>query len=58
LGRVAEEQRDFVAAEQWYQRALAGFRKLNDPHRGAIVEQALDRIAELKRQPATDGDGE
>lgn len=58
LGCVALQLRDVAAAEQWFQRALVVYEKFDDQHNLAIVTRGLERIAELKRQAAADGDGE
>jgi tetratricopeptide (TPR) repeat protein len=58
LGIIAEEQRDFAAAETWYRKALAVFEKLNDAHSGEVVKRSLARLAELQQQDSEGDDSE
>ena len=51
LGRVAEEQRDFAAAEGWYRKALAIFERLHDLHLATVVQKSLQRLAEQRENP-------
>ncbi len=52
LGRVAEERRDFDAAEAWYRKALAVFERLGDGHGAGIARRSLARAGEGKRRGA------
>ena len=49
LGRVAEERRDFVQAEAWYQKSLAIFEQQGNEHGAAITYHQLGRVAEERR---------
>ncbi len=49
LGMVAEERRDFVAAEQWYLRSLAIEEKQGNEHGVAITYQQLGSVARERR---------
>ncbi|MEI2783447.1 MAG: tetratricopeptide repeat protein [Candidatus Competibacter sp.] len=49
LGRIAEERRDFAAAERWYQQSLAIKEKQGNEHGAAITYHQLGRIAEERR---------
>lgn len=53
LGRIAQEQRDFVAAEQWYRKSLVVEENLGNEQRIAIVYHQLGRIAQDQRDFAT-----
>src|SRR5205807_6642711 len=45
LGRIAEEQRDFGAAEEWYRKSLAIKEKLGDEHFAASTYGELGLLA-------------
>ena len=49
LGRIAEEQRDFAAAEAWYKKALAIKEKQGDEHSAASTYHQLGIIAQEQR---------
>ena len=49
LGRVAQERRDFAAAEQWYRKSLAISEKEGDEHNAAMSYHQLGRVAEEQR---------
>ena len=49
IGRIAEEQRDFSAAEHWYHKALAIKVKLGDEHDAALAYHHLGIIAQERR---------
>ena len=49
LGIIAQEQRDFSAAEGWYKKSLAITEKQGNEHGAASTYHQLGRIAE-KRQ--------
>jgi tetratricopeptide (TPR) repeat protein len=49
LGRIAQEQRDFAQAEQWYRKSLAIKEKLGDEHDAASTYHQLGRIAQEQR---------
>ena len=44
MGRVAQEQRQWAQAEQYYQRALATYVEYNDKHNLGIVLRSLARL--------------
>ena len=46
---IAEEQRDFAGAEQWYRKALAIKEKQGDEHGAAITYHHLGMIAQEQR---------
>ena len=46
---IAQEQRDFAAAERWYQKALAIKEKQGNEHGAAITYHQLGIIAEEQR---------
>jgi tetratricopeptide (TPR) repeat protein len=46
---IAEEQRDFPAAEGWYRKSLAIKEKQGDEHGAAMTYHQLGRIAEEQR---------
>jgi len=50
LGGLAEEQRDFAAAEKWYLKSLEITEKLNIEHVTAKTYHQLGRIAQEKRE--------
>ena len=52
-GDIAQEQRDFASAEQWYRKALAIFEKQGDEHGGALTYHQLGRIAHKQRDFAS-----
>ncbi len=49
LGIIAQEQRDFDTAEQWFRKSLAIKEKQRDKHGAAITYHQLGRIAEEQR---------
>ncbi len=49
LGMIAQEQRDFVAAESWYRKALSAEEELGDRYGAAITYQQLGRVAQAQR---------
>ena len=49
LGRIAEEQRDFASAEQWYRKSLAIKEKQGNEHGEAITYHQLGNVAYLQR---------
>ena len=49
LGRIAEEQRDFAAAEGWYRRSLEIKERRGNEHGAASTYHQLGRIAEEQR---------
>jgi tetratricopeptide (TPR) repeat protein len=49
LGRIAQEQRDFAAAEQWYRKSLEIKERQGDEHGAANTYHQLGRIAEEQR---------
>lgn len=53
LGRVAEEQRDFATAHDWYLKSLAVFERQGDEHGAASAYHQLGMIAEGQRDFAT-----
>ena len=46
LGRIAEEQRDFASAEQWYRKALAIWVKYGDKYFEAMTRSLLEGLRE------------
>ena len=50
---IAQEQRDFASAEQWYRKALAIFEKQGDEHGAAITYHQLGMIAQEQRDFAS-----
>lgn len=46
LGMIAQEQRDFAGAEQWYRKALAIWVKYGDKHYEAITRSNLEILRE------------
>lgn len=50
MGTIAQEQRDFAAAEQWYRKSLAIFEKQGNEHGAAISYGQLGNLAELQEQ--------
>ena len=50
LGRVAQEQRQFAQAEQYYQQALQIFIEYNDRYEQASTCHQLGRVAQEQRQ--------
>ena len=56
LGRIAEEQRDFPTAEDWYRKSLAIEEKQGNEHGAAITYHQLGIIAEDQRDfPTAEG---
>ena len=55
LGMIAQEQRDFASAEQWYRKALAIEEKQGDEHGAAITYHYLGSIAQEQRDFAACG---
>ena len=53
LGMIAQEQRDFASAEQWYRKALAIEEKQGNEHGAAITYHQLGIIAEEQRDFAS-----
>ncbi len=49
LGRIAQEQRDFAAAEQWYRKSLEIDERQGNEHGAAIAYHQLGIIAEEQR---------
>ena len=49
---IAQEQRDFAGAEQWYRKALAIKEKQGDEHGAAITYHQLGMIAQEQRDLA------
>ena len=49
LGMIAQEQRDFAGAEQWYRKSLAIEEKQGNEHGAAITYHQLGRIAQEQR---------
>ncbi len=50
LGMIAEQQRDFAAAEQWYRKSLAIREKQGDEHGAASTYGQLGILAGLQGQ--------
>jgi len=48
LGRIAEEQRDFAAAGQWYRKSLAIKGRLGNEHGAAITYAQLGMLAGIQ----------
>ncbi|MGA2700589.1 MAG: tetratricopeptide repeat protein [Isosphaeraceae bacterium] len=46
LGMIAQEQREFAGAEQWYHKAMAIWVKYGDKHHEAITRSNLERLRE------------
>ena len=53
LGMIAQEQRDFASAEQWYRKSLAIFEKQGDEHGAAFTYHQLGMIAQEQRDFAS-----
>ena len=53
LGMIAQEQRDFATAREWYLKSLAIKEKQGDLHGAASTYHQLGRIAEEQRDFAT-----
>ncbi len=49
LGIVAQERRDFAAAEEAYRKALEIFQTFDDPHSAALTWHQLGMVAEERR---------
>jgi hypothetical protein len=49
LGRVAEERRDFGAAEDWYRKSLAITERLCNEHGAALTYHQLGSVAKKRR---------
>ncbi len=49
MGRIAEERRDFAAAERWYQQSLAISEKHGNEHGAASTYHQLGMIAQERR---------
>ena len=49
MGIIAQEQRDFAAAEQWYRKSLATKEKRGDEHGASLTYHQLGRIAQEQR---------
>ena len=52
LGMIAQEQRDFASAEQWYRKSLAITEKQGNEHGAASTYHHLGIIAEEQRELA------
>jgi tetratricopeptide (TPR) repeat protein len=50
LGVIAQEQRDFAAAEQWYRKSLAIREKQGDENGAACAYHNLGKVAEQQEQ--------
>ena len=53
LGRIAQAQRDFASAEQWYRKSLAITEKQGDEHGAAMTYNQLGIISQERRDFAT-----